>query len=127
MKNYVRMNQSSKLGRWESESGHSTLGQAEYITAIGNVIQGVTSTLTGAKTAQTQIKAQRDVSIIDITEATKKLGIATTGAVAQTRAGTERVAETYNATTKLVLGAGAALAFLILSSGVAFNLTKKKR
>lgn len=120
---YVKAkSQPTRLGQFSHQLGE--LGQssgAEYITAIGNVVLGVTQSLGQTKVAVTQTRAQKAIAITEATESTKKLGIQTRGLTEQASIAAEQAKSKYRTIPVVILVGGASVIGAIAISAWAYN------
>lgn len=132
MASYVNAtSQPNRLGAFQLAPGERTFGEfGEFgqsdavagINAVGNAINGIVGSITRADVLKTQSKDRRRIALTVARENTKKLGIQTKGAVEQATIGVERIKATYGSITKLVLGAGAVFAAVIIAGAFAYSL-----
>lgn len=104
--------------------GDTTTG---VITALGNAINGIISSITTSKVLISQSKDRANVAITESTQNTQKLQIATQGQVQQAQIAVENIQTTYSGITKLVIGAGVILSGVIVSGAFAYSLASKAR
>lgn len=112
-------NQPNRLGEF------ADLGQgsgAEYITAIGNAVNGVVNSLVQGKVAIKTSKDARLIAITEATESTKKLGIQTTGMTEQARISADQAKTKYRTVPVVILVSGATLIGAIAIGAWAYNV-----
>lgn len=110
-------NQPSRLGEF------ADLGQggSEYITAIGNAVNGVVNSIFSAKVAIKTSKDARIIAITEATESTKKLGIQTTGMTDQAKIAADQAKAKYVTIPIVVAVSGATLIGAIAIGAWAYN------
>lgn len=106
------------------QSGDTATG---IITALGNAINGIVSSITTSKVLLAQSGDRKAVAITESIENTKKLQIATEGQVRQAEIEVNQIESTYSGITKLVLGAGIVMSGVVVSGAFAYSLASKAR
>lgn len=110
--------QPNRLGSWG-------LGDAEgIISAIGNSINNITSTIVTGQVERKRIGAVRDVEVTTQVEGTKQLDITTKGLVEQAAIEAQRLGIQLNSISGIILVSGGVLAALLLAGGLTYSTIK---
>lgn len=126
--------QPKRLGNWEPRrlgnfEGLGAFGAdtaaSSLITSIGNAVNNITRTITEGQVARKQISAEKAIAITTQVETTKRLGITTEGATAQSQIEVERIGVQYNSIANIILYTGGVISLLLLVGGLTYSKVKK--
>jgi len=96
-------NQPNRLGEFAASEA------SEFVSAIGNAVNGVVNSIFSAKVAIRSSKDSRTIAVTEAVEQTKRLGLQTTSATEQARIAADTAKTKYRTLPVVILTSGAAL------------------